>query len=271
MINHWRWVAAGTLLLAAALSPRPARAQAPSAFRAGQQIVVQFEGRYYLGVVEKVAREQGCNRVEYRWTGGNLSGSGSASVECAPTIFTTEEAQRQHLKIENTPVAVPAPAPRAAPSVVTPGGAVTAAAKAEILNTHNGYRQAVGLPPLAWSDVLANDAQLWAEHLAALGGRQLIHARDGVEGENLWLGTVGAFSYTAMVRGWGDEKKFFRYGTFPDVSTTGNWDDVGHYTQIVWKATTHVGCAKTVAGGNDILVCRYSPPGNYVGEKPYRR
>lgn len=53
-------------------------------------------------------------------------------------------------------------------------------------------------------------------------------------------------------------------------STTGNWMDVGHYTQVVWYDTQQCGCGK----GNSpvvgpIYVCQYSPPGNYQGVYPY--
>ena len=37
---------------------------------------------------------------------------------------------------------------------------------------------------------------------------------------------------------------------------------VGHFTQVVWKNSTKLGCA--VAGGN--VCCRYTPPGNYLGQ-----
>jgi hypothetical protein len=136
----------------------------------------------------------------------------------------------------------------------------------EILEAHNKYRAEVNVAPLEWSDSLANNAQEWADYLASLGGNQLQHSSNSGEGENLWLGTSGAFTYTQMVDMWGTEKQYFVGGTFPDVSSTGNWFDVGHYTQIVWENTTEVGCAIANAGGNDILVCRYNPPGNYLGQ-----
>ncbi|HAN46296.1 MAG TPA: serine protease [Cyanobacteria bacterium UBA8156] len=140
------------------------------------------------------------------------------------------------------------------------------------LQAHNQYRTAVGVPPLAWSQALAQDAQGWANALAAAGGRQLRHStasqRPG-QGENLWMGTAGFFSAASMVDGWGSEQRFFRVGSFPNVSTSGNWADVGHYTQIIWRNTTQVGCGLATAGGNDILVCRYSPPGNVMGQSVF--
>lgn len=143
------------------------------------------------------------------------------------------------------------------------------AVAAEILKAHNVFRQAVRVPPLTWSEALARDARSWAEHLVSLGGNRLMHAEQHDQGENLWLGTAGAFRYAQMVNAWGEERKYFKAGTFPNVSTTGTWGDVGHYTQVVWRGTTQVGCAKATAGGNDILVCRYSPPGNFVGRSPF--
>ncbi|MDO9190699.1 MAG: CAP domain-containing protein [Sulfurimicrobium sp.] len=44
----------------------------------------------------------------------------------------------------------------------------------------------------------------------------------------------------------------------------------GHYTQLVWKKTTAVGCGMAVCGSRDqIWVCQYSPAGNWAGQKPY--
>jgi hypothetical protein len=45
--------------------------------------------------------------------------------------------------------------------------------------------------------------------------------------------------------------------------------DVGHYTQLVWRATTQVGCASASSEREDILVCRYAEAGNYRGERPF--
>ena len=141
--------------------------------------------------------------------------------------------------------------------------------KDEILAAHNSYRKEVGVRPLTWSDDLASHAQEWADYLASLGGEELSHSENTDEGENLWRGTQGRFTNTQMVDSWGEEKENFVEGTFPNVSSTGNSDDVGHYTQVVWRNTKEVGCAIASAGGNDILVCRYSPPGNFEGEVVY--
>lgn len=139
----------------------------------------------------------------------------------------------------------------------------------ELLAAHNRYRVEVSVSPLVWSETLAGHAQEWADHLASAGGDSLQHSQGTDEGENLWLGTADRFSYADMVDSWGDEKQYFQPGMFPEVSSTGNWSDVGHYTQLIWRDTTEVGCGVATAGGNDILVCRYDPPGNYMGRRVY--
>ena len=42
---------------------------------------------------------------------------------------------------------------------------------------------------------------------------------------------------------------------------------LGHFTQLVWDTTTRlgVGLAKSSTGRN-IVVMKYDPPGNYVGQ-----
>jgi Cysteine-rich secretory protein family len=155
-------------------------------------------------------------------------------------------------------------APLARPAAAQPSFDV------RILTAHNLERERVGVKPLVWSQKLAADAAIWARHLAATNSFD--HAPDRAEGdeqgENLWMGTAGAYSPEDMVKSWVDERKIFRLGLFPNVSTTGNWIDVGHYTQLIWYNTTTVGCARVTNHSDDFLVCRYGPPGNWMGESP---
>ncbi|WP_395000220.1 CAP domain-containing protein, partial [Sphingomonas sp.] len=84
-------------------------------------------------------------------------------------------------------------------------------------------------------------------------------------GENLWRGSRGLFSYDVMVGVMIEEARLFHRGVFPDVSKTGQWHDVAHYTQIVWPTTTEVGCALASNATTDYFVCRYAPTGNKDG------
>lgn len=139
-----------------------------------------------------------------------------------------------------------------------------------LLAAHNGARAALGVEPLHWNAALAADAQAWATHLAATGEfRHAPERADTPEGENLWAGTKGYYVLEAMVDGWVREKRYFRPGRFPDNSTTGDVEDVGHYTQLMWRDTRQVGCALASGAREDVLVCRYSSAGNWVGEEPF--
>jgi uncharacterized protein YkwD len=136
-----------------------------------------------------------------------------------------------------------------------------------LLAAQNAERVRLGLRPLAWSDKLAEHAKKWAQTLAV--SDMFEHApvgADGGEGENLWFGTKDDYAPEEMIGFFIDEGKQFKRGTFPDVSTTGRWEDVGHYTQLVWKDTREVGCAIASNARRDMLVCRYSPAGNVVGQ-----
>ena len=133
-----------------------------------------------------------------------------------------------------------------------------------MLAAHNAARAAVGLPPLTWDDRLATDAASYAATLARED--RFAHAIQDEEGENLWMGTRDAYKLDEMVGAWIAERRYYRPAVTPDFSTTGRWGDVAHYTQIVWHSATAVGCALASNHDSDILVCRYSPPGNVVGE-----
>jgi len=139
-----------------------------------------------------------------------------------------------------------------------------------MLAAHNAARAAAGVPPLRWSEALARDAAAYAAQLAR--ERRFAHspAPRGTpnQGENLWMGTRTAYSYDEMVAGWIGERRLFRRGRFPKVSRNGDWIAVGHYTQIIWRTTSTVGCGTAANATDEYLVCRYLPLGNVVGRDP---
>jgi hypothetical protein len=135
-----------------------------------------------------------------------------------------------------------------------------------LLEAHNRERAAVGNPPLEWDPYLAASAASYGPTLANL--HQLVHsARETRPGqrENLARAWHGTMTPEQLVGLWSSEKKMMQPGVFPAVSQTGRWEDVAHYTQMVWPTTTHVGCAIFSADW-DYLICRYSPPGNIDGK-----
>lgn len=166
---------------------------------------------------------------------------------------------------------VPAQAPR------LPGASGALAER--LLAAHNHERALVGHAPLQWDPQLAAAAASYGPTLASL--RRLVHSpRESRPGqrENLAMATHGTQSPEQLIGLWTREKSLLtpgysgpacpsQYGCmmFPAGSRTGRWEDVAHYTQMVWPTTTRVGCA-IFAADMDYLICRYSPPGNIDGK-----
>ena len=155
------------------------------------------------------------------------------------------------------------------------------AAMTGMLETHNEVRAAVAVMPLTWSSTMSSYAQEWANHLANENGCQMQHrAAAGMNtlgvGENLYWASpltstnsppaIQAITPTQVANAWANEKTDYNY----DTNTCADNKICGHYTQIVWKNTTEVGCGMAVCPDNgQIWVCNYNPPGNYIGQKPY--
>lgn len=135
-----------------------------------------------------------------------------------------------------------------------------------IVVLHNQVRASAGVRPLHWDASLAAAADAYAIRLARTGrwGHSPQAERPG-QGENLWMGTRGAFGIDQMVGAWASEGRWFRRGRFPNVSANGTWSEVGHYSQMIWPGSVRVGCAVRSSARNDYLVCRYSPAGNVMG------
>jgi uncharacterized protein YkwD len=139
------------------------------------------------------------------------------------------------------------------------------------VDAHNAVRAAVEeppnyqgswqpLPPVSWSDVVATTAQEWANHLRDTMDCGLEHADGTGYGENLAAGTnVDAERAVEM---WAGEKANYSYS--PEYRFE---SDTGHYTQIVWRESTQIGCASASCARSNVVVCRYDPPGNFIGNE----
>lgn len=139
-------------------------------------------------------------------------------------------------------------------------GNIDAAAISELLSRHNYWREQVGVGTLTWSSEVAAYAQEWADHLQSQDC-SLEHRTDRLYGENL----AGGYGMSAqeVVDMWASEKANYDY-----ESNTCN-GVCGHYTQVVWRGTTQIGCGMATCGGKEVWVCNYNPAGNYIGMKPY--
>jgi uncharacterized protein YkwD len=151
-----------------------------------------------------------------------------------------------------------------------------------ILAVHNTERATVGVPPLVWSDKLAADAKTWADYMATTHNfrHDTAHLGNLGEGENLnaIVYNLGDPPSTAKLQeGWVNEKNYYQQWATNSLPKTANWTgwSPGHYNQMVWNTSKEVGCATGFTSGLSTdtrgvyLDCRYSPPGNYFGQKPY--
>lgn len=150
-----------------------------------------------------------------------------------------------------------------------------------ITKAHNKIRAKHNVAPLHWSSKLAKHAQQWADYLAKKKNCAMIHRpRSGkykrIYGENIFWASpvrmgngrkkVQSVSPVRVVSAWAGEEKYYSHKN--NRCKTGKV--CGHYTQIVWRKTTQVGCGMAI-GSNaaQIWVCNYNPPGNVIGQSPY--
>jgi len=142
-----------------------------------------------------------------------------------------------------------------------------------MLSAHNNVRAAVGVGPLRWSSRLANSASRWASHLAQDNRCVMKHNEPG---ENLYWASPQVWSdgrrerqrvsEDDVVSIWAAERAFYDHGK----NTCRQGKVCGHYTQVVWRDTAEIGCAKSFCSNQgQIWVCHYRPFGNVIGRKPY--
>ncbi|CAO3668894.1 unnamed protein product [Umbelopsis ramanniana] len=134
------------------------------------------------------------------------------------------------------------------PSLAASSSAVPEADHLEILKVHNKYRTRAGAPALVWNATLANFAESWVDKCINA------HSNSPVYGENMGYGYN---TWEAMIDTWADEFRDYKYGTEElQLQTL-------HFTEIVWKSTVSVGCARSSCDFNPrFYSCNYYPHGN---------
>ena len=149
----------------------------------------------------------------------------------------------------------------------------------ETLTAHNELRARHGAQPLRWSTALARTANDWALSMTSI--RCEMEHSGGDVGENIAMGGyLGPGAGKDAVSRWYNEVGQYDYRN-PGFSL-----QTGHFTQVVWASTTEVGCAMARCGNKEwnsstqqwqkpssfygamVVVCQYSPGGNFEGGFP---
>ncbi|XP_058055285.1 uncharacterized protein LOC131206646 [Anopheles bellator] len=131
----------------------------------------------------------------------------------------------------------------------------------EVLNQHNTLRKRHSAAPLQLDSNLCNYAQEWANTLASRNVMQ--HRSNNKYGENLYA-CFGKTNITGAeaVNNWYNEIKYYAFGS----PAPGNFSQVGHFTQVVWKTSLRLGVGIATKGTSVYVVCNYDPPGNFTGQ-----
>ncbi|KEQ85800.1 PR-1-like protein [Aureobasidium pullulans EXF-150] len=143
-----------------------------------------------------------------------------------------------------------------------------------VVDHHNVHRANHSAPALTWDTDLANTA---AKIAATCVYAHSMDVNGGGYGQNIAAG-VEANNVSAVITElfYNGEVGYFNnlYGQAnPDMTNFEKW---GHFSQLVWKGTTKVGCATQYCSGGlanvgqyvspHFTVCNYGSPGNYAGE-----
>lgn len=159
----------------------------------------------------------------------------------------------------------------------------------DILHGHNVVRHRAGLDGVEWSTGLE---KLAANRVMQLvnGGCYIKHSSTeyrwyvaGFEyvGENLYKVVNMEPTGVDIADAWYAEIDDYTYGQVGHRCVKEKCADrksppcvVGHFTQMMWERTTHIGCARAQCTNQPketfIAICHYGPGGNIGGQQPFK-
>ncbi|XP_076954788.1 pathogenesis-related protein PR-1 type-like [Bidens hawaiensis] len=113
----------------------------------------------------------------------------------------------------------------------------------DFVNAHNAVRKEVGLGPMSWNATVAQFAESYANKRKV--DWALVHSNSEQYGENIAIG-YEEFSGLDAIKLWVDEKADYNYG----LNSCPPFKMCLHYTQVVWKTSIHIGCARVKCVNN---------------------
>ncbi len=157
------------------------------------------------------------------------------------------------------------------------GVGVSSTAIQGVIDRQNCYRKAANLGKLSNDSALQNRAQEWVDYLKEHEGCNMRHPESeterqkylddhggaNVDGQNIaWqsgtrpVSMHGASAFNWAADGWYDECDGYKSDGWN--KNPGSNHETGHYTQLMWKNATKIGCGAASCGGNTALVnCNY--------------
>jgi uncharacterized protein YkwD len=139
-----------------------------------------------------------------------------------------------------------------------PKSGLTDVEVAELLAAHNKVRQKVRTSPLVWDCRLGSAAAAWV-------ARGTFGHSGTSFGENIFVSSDSNDKVTKAADRWEDEDHNWNNKT----ATCESGKTCTHYTQMVWRTTTKIGCAINRQGSGKwklMLVCNYDPAA--LGDSP---
>ncbi|XP_071056994.1 uncharacterized protein [Onthophagus taurus] len=162
--------------------------------------------------------------------------------------------------------------------------AVSESDKKAIVDIHNHFRtliaqgkvpgqpRGINLKRMKWDENLAREAQKIA-NTCEFAHKSVQDGRWSWVGQNLYTSSSTNYDtrtdWNGAITAFFNEHKMYKFGSGFSMNT-------GHYTQVVWAESDHVGCGYTHYENSrsgyryhKLYVCNYGPGGNIVGQNPY--
>lgn len=147
-----------------------------------------------------------------------------------------------------------------------------------IVKVHNDAREKVAsgstnvpgagnMVALAYADDLQYTATCWAKQCVFQHDKCRRTENFQTAGQNLFASTGqcdGKSTFKQVVDAWYSEIQ----QASADCITSYNGCS-GHFTQVVWAKTTHVGCSRMLANKKCLIACNYGPAGNMISAPVY--
>lgn len=131
----------------------------------------------------------------------------------------------------------------------------------DCIKAHNSVRRKHHVPPLSLHDEALEEATNWVQRLAGHKDKDAEHDLSGVYGQNIYFCKGFEINMTCadVVDRWYKEGANYAKKQ-PNLET--EYDKYGHFSQVIWKSTKGLGCAKTQLVDEMFVVCSYFPAGN---------